>query len=74
MPVMSSSSLSLSHSHSLDLMEKHFFSCSMRLIHRAIFIYLFCFMFLDKAEPDEDPEVTRAKYFIRDEFLVNKHN
>ncbi|CAF0746671.1 unnamed protein product [Didymodactylos carnosus] len=23
----------------------------------------------DKAEPDEDPEVTRAKYFIRDEFL-----
>jgi hypothetical protein len=25
---------------------------------------------LDKAEPDEDPEVTRAKYFIRDEFLV----
>jgi hypothetical protein len=26
---------------------------------------------LDKAEPDEDPEVTRAKYFIRDEFLVS---
>jgi len=23
----------------------------------------------DKAEPDDDPEVTRAKYFIRDEFL-----
>lgn len=23
----------------------------------------------NKAEPDEDPEVTRAKYFIRDEFL-----
>ncbi|CAF1198036.1 unnamed protein product, partial [Didymodactylos carnosus] len=23
----------------------------------------------DKAEPDEDPNVTRAKYFIRDEFL-----
>ncbi|CAF1365999.1 unnamed protein product, partial [Adineta steineri] len=23
----------------------------------------------DKAEPDEDPEVTRAKFFIRDEFL-----
>jgi hypothetical protein len=29
--------------------------------------------YLDKAEPDEDPEVTRAKYFIRDEFLVRKH-
>ena len=28
--------------------------------------------YLDKAEPDEDPEVTRAKYFIRDEFLVNR--
>jgi hypothetical protein len=28
------------------------------------------FVYLDKAEPDEDPEVTRAKYFIRDEFLV----
>ncbi|CAF0718094.1 unnamed protein product, partial [Adineta steineri] len=24
---------------------------------------------LDKAEPSEEPEVTRAKYFIRDEFL-----
>ena len=23
------------------------------------------------AEPGEDPEVVRAKYFIRDEFLVN---
>lgn len=30
------------------------------------------FDYLDKAEPDEDPEVTRAKYFIRDEFLVRK--
>ncbi|CAF4454113.1 unnamed protein product, partial [Adineta steineri] len=26
-------------------------------------------LFLDKAEPSEEPEVTRAKYFIRDEFL-----
>ncbi len=29
------------------------------------------FLFLDKAEPDEYFEVTRAKYFIRDEFLVS---
>ena len=33
---------------------------------------LFFFFDLDKAEPEEDPEVTRAKYFIRDEFLVEK--
>ncbi len=28
------------------------------------------FLFLDRAERDDDPEVTRAKFFIRDEFLV----
>lgn len=33
--------------------------------------HLFCFYCdLDRAEPDEDTEVTRAKFFIRDEFLV----
>lgn len=25
------------------------------------------------AEPDDDEQVTRAKYFIRDEFLVSGH-
>lgn len=41
-------------------------------IEFLIFIYYIFFSSssLDKAEPDEDPEVTRAKYFIRDEFLV----
>ena len=28
--------------------------------------------YLDKAPPGEDPEVTRAKFFIRDEFLVSE--
>lgn len=37
---------------------------------RQEFKHNFFLFYLDKAEPDEDPEVTRAKYFIRDEFLV----
>lgn len=28
------------------------------------------FFISDRADPNEDPEVTRAKFFIRDEFLV----
>lgn len=28
--------------------------------------------FLATPEPGEDPRVTRAKYFIRDEFLVSR--
>jgi hypothetical protein len=48
------------------------------------FFVLFCIFFFLKLEiyllflsvtkvPNENPEVTRAKYFIRDEFLVRKH-
>lgn len=31
----------------------------------------FCCVFAATPEPGEDPRVTRAKYFIRDEFLVS---
>lgn len=42
-----------------------------RPFENELLVTFFVLLFLDRAEPDEDPEVTRAKYFIRDEFLVN---
>ena len=30
------------------------------------------YVILEEGKVDEEPEVLRAKYFIRDQFLVNK--
>ena len=35
------------------------------------FVFFFCFFFKATAEPGDEEAVTRAKYFIRDEFLVS---
>lgn len=38
------------------------FECKVAVTHFVVSVQL---------EPGEDPEVVRAKYFIRDEFLVS---
>lgn len=37
-----------------------------------VYINKIFIFFLATPEPGEDPRVTRAKYFIRDEFLVSR--
>ena len=42
-------------------------ACWLITLSNKIFIF-----FIATPEPGEDPRVTRAKYFIRDEFLVSR--
>ena len=50
----------------LKLSSNTHFICSS--VHNHVIV-----IFLVQTEPGDDPEVVRAKYFIRDEFLVSFH-
>lgn len=44
--------------------------CCICARHRVTYVFV-CVSNKATPEPGEDPQVTRAKYFIRDEFLVS---